>query len=118
MHVTAVCPGFTYSEFHDVTGTRAQVSKMPAYMWMTAEAVAEQGYQAVMRNKAVHVNGGVNKGIVLLAKYLPDAIGLMIMRARSQADSRAVAELQTGGAGSTPRPTRWVGLQASSERQP
>jgi uncharacterized protein len=84
VHVTAVCPGFTYSEFHDVTGNRAQVSKMPAYMWMTAEMVAEEGYQAVMRNKPVHVNGPVNKGIVLLAKYLPDGLGLMIMRARSR----------------------------------
>ena len=88
VHVTAVCPGFTFSEFHDVTGTRAQVSKMPAYMWMSAQAVAEEGYHAVMRNKAVHVNGGVNKGIVLLAKYLPDAMGLSIMRARSR-DVRA-----------------------------
>jgi len=84
VHVTAVCPGFTYSEFHDVVGTRAQVSKMPAYMWMMADTVAEEGYQAVMRNKAVHVNGPVNKGIVLLAKYLPDQIGLMIVRARSK----------------------------------
>lgn len=84
VHVTAVCPGFTYSEFHDVTGNRAQVSKMPSYMWMTAEVVAQEGYEAVMRNKAVHVNGPVNKGIVLLAKYLPDQIGLMIVRARSR----------------------------------
>jgi len=37
-----------------------------------------------MRNKAVHVNGWVNKFIVLLAKYLPDAAGLAIMRARSK----------------------------------
>jgi short-subunit dehydrogenase len=84
VHVTAVCPGFTFSEFHDVAGNRAQVSKMPSYMWMTADVVAEEGYQAVMRNKAVHVNGRVNKGIVLLAKYLPDAVGLAIMRARSR----------------------------------
>ena len=54
-------------------GRAAQVSKMPPFMWMTADAVAEEGYQAVMRNKAVHVNGRVNKGIVLLAKYLPDS---------------------------------------------
>ena len=85
VNVTAVCPGFTFSEFHDVAGNRAQVSKMPSYMWMTADVVAEEGYQAVMRNKAVHVNGRVNKGIVLLAKYLPDSVGLMIMRERSKA---------------------------------
>ena len=84
VNVTAVCPGFTYSEFHDVTGAREQVSKMPKVMWMTAEQVAEEGYQAVMRNKAVHINGNVNKGIALLAKYLPDQLGLMIMRERSK----------------------------------
>ena len=84
VHVTALCPGFTYSEFHDVTGSREQVSKIPSYMWMNADVVAQEGYDAVMRNKAVHVNGPVNKGIVLLAKYLPDQVGLMIMRARSR----------------------------------
>jgi short-subunit dehydrogenase len=84
VNVTAVCPGFTYSEFHDVTGARERVSKMPEFMWMTAEAVAEEGYQAVMRNKAVHINGRVNKGVALLAKYLPDQLGLTIQRARSR----------------------------------
>jgi short-subunit dehydrogenase len=84
VNVTAICPGFTYSEFHDVTGARERVSKMPEFMWMTADAVAEEGYQAVMRNKAVHINGRVNKGFALLAKYLPDQLGLAIMRARSR----------------------------------
>jgi short-subunit dehydrogenase len=84
VHVTAVCPGFTYSEFHDVTGTRKQVSRMPSLMWMTAEDVAEEGYQAVMRNKPVHINGSVNKGIALLAKYLPDSIALSIVKSQSR----------------------------------
>jgi short-subunit dehydrogenase len=89
VHVTAVCPGFTYSEFHDVTGSRERVSKMPEFMWMTADVVAEEGYQAVMRNKAVHINGRVNKGISLLAKYLPDQLGLTIMKARSRDSLKA-----------------------------
>ena len=84
VHVSAVCPGFTRSEFHDVTGTRSLVSKIPPVMWMTAEVVAEEGYQAVMRNKPVHINGAVNKGIALLAKYLPDSVGLMIVAAQSK----------------------------------
>ncbi|MBP6011246.1 MAG: SDR family oxidoreductase [Alphaproteobacteria bacterium] len=84
VNVSAVCPGFTYSEFHDVANIREQVSKMPKMMWMTSEAVAEEGYQAVMRNKPVHINGNVNKGIALLAKYLPDRLGLMIMNAQSR----------------------------------
>jgi short-subunit dehydrogenase len=84
VHVTAVCPGFTHSEFHDVTGTRAQVSEMPSFMWMTAEAVARGGYSAVMRNEPVHVNGAINTGIVLLAKYLPDFLTLRMARAGSK----------------------------------
>ncbi|HET7064806.1 MAG TPA: SDR family oxidoreductase, partial [Rudaea sp.] len=40
VNVCAVCPGFTYSEFHDVTGTRNIVSKMPNWMWLTAAEVA------------------------------------------------------------------------------
>jgi hypothetical protein len=32
----------------------------------------------------VHINGRVNKGVALLAKYLPDQLGLTIQRARSR----------------------------------
>jgi uncharacterized protein len=81
VHVTAVCPGFTHSEFHDVTGTREQVEKMPRWMWMTSEIVAEQGYAAVMKNATVYVNGRSNRGLVLLAKHLPDALSYRMMRA-------------------------------------
>ncbi len=84
VHVTAVCPGFTHSEFHDVTKTRALVSRMPRLMWMSAEVVAEDGYQAVMRNKPVHVSGRVNRGIAVLAKYLPDSLAFSIMKAQSR----------------------------------
>jgi len=72
---TAVCPGFTYSEFHDVTGTRARVSRMPSFMWMDAATVAAQGYAAVMRGDPVYINGRVNRTIALAARLLP--AGLM-----------------------------------------
>ncbi|MEE7548850.1 SDR family NAD(P)-dependent oxidoreductase, partial [Xanthomonas sp. Kuri4-1] len=38
--VTALCPGFTGSEFHDVTGTRAAMAKLPGWAWLRADAVA------------------------------------------------------------------------------
>jgi len=71
VHVTALCPGFTYSEFHDVNGTRGLVSQLPGFMFMDAGTVARQGYDAVMRGKSVYVNGRVNRGIALLVRYLP-----------------------------------------------
>ena len=71
VHVTALCPGFTMSEFHDVIGTRESVSRMPAWMWMDAPTVARQGYEAVMRGVPIYVNGRVNRTIAFLVKYLP-----------------------------------------------
>jgi hypothetical protein len=68
---TAVCPGFTYSEFHDVTGTRAKVSQMPKLLWMDAATVAEQGYAAVMRGEPVYIPGRVNRAIARLVRILP-----------------------------------------------
>jgi short-subunit dehydrogenase len=71
VHVTAVCPGFTQSEFHDVTGTRAQVSTLPAWMWMDASTVARQGFDAVMKGTPIYINGGANRAIAALVRYLP-----------------------------------------------
>lgn len=79
VHVTALCPGFTYSEFHDVTGTRQRVSQMPEFMWMTAEEVARRGYAAVERGEVVHVTGSVNRSIARLAKVVPDRLALGLM---------------------------------------
>ncbi|MEM9225359.1 MAG: SDR family oxidoreductase, partial [Pseudomonadota bacterium] len=49
IHCTAVCPGFTWSEFHDVNGTREETSKMPDWMWMQAEPVVRAGIVACER---------------------------------------------------------------------
>jgi uncharacterized protein len=79
VQVTASCPGFTYSEFHDVTGTRAQVSTMPKFMWLDAEAVARSSYDAVMAGVPVFVPGRVNATLATLGRVLPRSVvrGLM-----------------------------------------
>ncbi len=92
VHVTAVCPGFTYSEFHDVTGVREQVSTMPSYMWMTAERVAAQGYRAAERNKAILVNGLLNKAIAALVRLVPDSMALEMSHRRVKGYTRKEAE--------------------------
>lgn len=71
VHVTAICPGFTYSEFHDVTGTREQMKKLPAWMWMDAATVARQGFDAVMAGESLYINGRVNRTIATLVAIAP-----------------------------------------------
>ncbi len=84
VNVCAVCPGFTYSEFHDVTGTRGIVSKMPKWMWMRAEDVARIGIDAAERGEIVCVTGRVNRAIKALFKLLPDRFALRAMQKRSK----------------------------------
>jgi short-subunit dehydrogenase len=72
---TAVCPGFTYSEFHDIVGTRAKVSQMPRIMWMDAPAVVAEGYAAAMRGEPVYIPGRVNRFIAWALRVLPTRLG-------------------------------------------
>jgi uncharacterized protein len=71
VHVTAVCPGFTWSEFHDVTGTRDKMNQVPAVLWLTAADVAREGYDAVMRGEPVTINGRIYRLLVWLNGALP-----------------------------------------------
>jgi len=80
VHVTALCPGFTYSEFHDVNGTRDQVSaSTPRWLWMGSDEVAAAGYAAVEANRAVCVPGVANKALAALCKLMPDDLALAIV---------------------------------------
>lgn len=63
IHVTALCPGFTYSEFHDVMGSREAATKLPGFLWQQPDAVVREGWNAVNRGKPVCVPGVVNKVI-------------------------------------------------------
>lgn len=74
IHVSALCPGFTWSEFHDVTRTRDKMNKLPGYMWLTAEEVVRQGIDAVERGDAVYIPGRVNRLIKSMLQLMPDRL--------------------------------------------
>jgi short-subunit dehydrogenase len=84
VHVTALCPGFTYTEFHDVTGTREEMRRIPGLMWLSADRVAREGYQAVMKNRAVCVPGLQYKAITALTRLLPLQAGHQVAQIRSR----------------------------------
>ncbi len=71
IHVTALCPGYTHTEFHAVAGLTKARASMPKFMWMEADPVARAGFDAVMANKPVCVPGWINKLIVFVMKTFP-----------------------------------------------
>jgi short-subunit dehydrogenase len=47
---------------------------MPAFMWLTAEKVAREGYDAVMNGRSVVVNGRIYRFLVWLNGSLPRSL--------------------------------------------
>ena len=97
VHATAVCPGYTWSEFHDVNGARNSISQLPSYWMLKASDVAATAYDAVERNKAVSVPGAWYKFMVGTMRVLPDPIGEWLIaqqakRAMKRAQSTQAAE--------------------------
>lgn len=71
VHVTALCPGFTVSEFHDVSGTRGAMNRLPRFMWLDSRQVALAGYRAAMKNRPICTPGIPYKAISALVRLLP-----------------------------------------------
>ena len=84
VHVTALCPGLTRSEFHDANHMMEEIRDVPGFMWQTSQAVAEAGFDAVEANRAVIVPGGVNKLIAALMQVLPGTITRALMREQAR----------------------------------
>ena len=80
--VCALCPGFTYSEFHDVNGTRRMISKMPGFLWLQAEDVVADTLTAMSAKKVkpVLVPGKQYKLIVFMNRYLPWLAAILTRR--------------------------------------
>ncbi|NKX86004.1 SDR family NAD(P)-dependent oxidoreductase [Nocardia coubleae] len=78
IHVTALCPGFTRTEFHDVMGTRDKADHLPRILWQQPDAVVAEGWDAVMKGKPVCVPGIVNKISAVAMKPLPVRLGYLL----------------------------------------
>ncbi|WP_395945830.1 SDR family NAD(P)-dependent oxidoreductase [Brevundimonas sp.] len=80
VHVTVLNPGYTLTEFHDVNGSRDQVSRAyPAWMWMDAARVAAIGYTACEANRPAVTPGVMNNIMAGLARFLPDGLALRMV---------------------------------------
>ncbi len=71
VRVSALCPGFTHTEFHE----RAQLdmSRVPNALWLDADEVVTVGLRDHRRGKAVSVPGAQYKAIVAAARLAPRA---------------------------------------------
>jgi len=75
--VQALCPGFTYSGFHDLLAEDRQ-RLAPASFWLTAEQVVDDSLKALARGTLFVVPGWRYKLIVALLTKLPTWLKLYL----------------------------------------
>jgi len=75
VHVTALCPGLTKTEFQDHSNTSGLASRVPDLAWTTVEQVASTGLNDVAGNKTISVPGVLYKTAVTFSDIMPRSIG-------------------------------------------
>ncbi len=71
--VTAVCPGFTHTNFHERMGLAPGNEGVPTGMWLDSPDVVAQSLRDAARGKAVSIPSFRYKALVLLVRLLPSA---------------------------------------------
>jgi len=82
VHVSALCPGFVLTEFHDVNGTREGINSLPNFMVMEADECARLAVDALEANKAVFISGRMNRFLARLNRWAP-WLGRKVMNSNS-----------------------------------
>jgi uncharacterized protein len=67
--VQALCPGFTYTEFHDVMGVDRGV--VPEWLWMPAEFVVEESLRGLEKRKLFVIPSWKYRAAAALSDLLP-----------------------------------------------
>lgn len=72
VNVVATCPGYTYTEIHDVSGTREAMNRLPKFVWLQGPRVVRDSHLAVMQGRGpVIINGWVYKLIAFALSFIP-----------------------------------------------
>jgi short-subunit dehydrogenase len=83
VRVQALCPGYTYSEFHDAMNLD-RMSIASRSMWLRADFVVEESLKALATGRLFVVPGWRYRLIVNLSSILPIPLRLVLERAASR----------------------------------
>jgi short-subunit dehydrogenase len=89
VRVQALCPGFTYTEFHNAMGMDRRV--IPKYLWMPAEDVVDESLRSLELDRLFVIPGWRYRLIVGLLRHLPQSVRHFIALRYGR------SEMKTGG---------------------
>jgi short-subunit dehydrogenase len=71
VHVTALCPGLTRTEFQETSNSERMTMTLPGFVWTSAASVAATGLVDVSKNRALSVPGSIYKSAVAMSGITP-----------------------------------------------
>jgi len=78
--VTALCPGFTHTNFHERMGLPPGQEGVPSFMWLEASDVVRAGLRDAARGRAVSIPSARYKLLVGLVRVLPSSLAARLAR--------------------------------------
>jgi hypothetical protein len=72
VHVMALCPGYTRTEFH--SRANMETETIPNWMWLDVDAAVAKSLKDFNNGKVISVPGMQYKLLSLIAQYLPRPI--------------------------------------------
>lgn len=90
--VQALCPGFTYSEFHDRIGMSRD--PIPKSLWMSAEFVVSESLRGFDRGELIVIPNWRYKAIAAFMRTMPGAVMRKIATVMARRYRKPVAEVK------------------------
>lgn len=78
--VTALCPGFVHTTFHERMGLAKGEEGVPGILWLDAPAVVKEGLRDAARGRAVSIPSLRYKVVVAVTRLLPRALTARVAR--------------------------------------
>ena len=72
VHVMAVCPGYTHTEFHERAGLGE--TALPGFVWQTPDQVVATALRDLDRGRSVSIPGAMNKALCAMTSVAPAGI--------------------------------------------
>jgi len=70
--ISALCPGFTRTEFHQ--RGKMSMKGLPEFLWLDADRLVEQSWSDALKGKAVSVPGWQYKLLIFIVQTVPRSI--------------------------------------------
>ena len=71
---TAICPGYTITNFHRASGVQNEIDRVPSFMKKKASRIALKAVSETLKGKKVYVPTLTFKIIVFLLKVMPESL--------------------------------------------